>query len=284
MRCNSGAQASTDSEGTQSRSPHIKCISCRSEDKKDEELLRRQSERLEKAINKIKESKLGRAGTVYKMKDEIAGHKKTKQEATAVCDPKTGELIVSKEKIKEVTLEYVIANLKGNEPDEEVKQMVELRRAIQLDKMNDNTGETFMLHEDDFERVLMKFKSKPTKTYDFLLKAGDKYKEAMFKLCKTMIETEEFPLSFRKTTLYMIWKRKGAMDILKNNRFLHMKGVLARTVYALIVDQMKEPLISSATIYQIGGLPGHSINEHLFTQKTIMAWAEMKKKVIIFLP
>ena len=98
-----------------------------------------------------------------------------------------------------------------------------------------------------------------------------------------MIEKEDFPASFRKTTLYMIWKRKGAMDILKNNRFLHMKDVLARTVDALVVEKLKEPLVNSATIYQIGGLPGHSINEHLITLKTIMAWAESKKTAIIFL-
>ena len=29
------------------------------------------------------------------------------------------------------------------------------------------------------------------------------------------------------------------MDILKNNRFLHMKSILARTVDALVVDKMK---------------------------------------------
>ena len=62
-----------------------------------------------------------------------------------------------------------------------------------------------------------------------------------------------------------------------------MKEVLARTVDALVVDQMKETLIKSATIYQIGGLPGHSINEHLITLKTIMAWAEYKKTGIVFL-
>ena len=46
---------------------------------------------------------------------------------------------------------------------------------------------------------------------------------------------------------------------------------------------MKEPLISSATIYQIGGLPGHSINEHIITLKTIMARAESAKTGIIFM-
>ena len=62
-----------------------------------------------------------------------------------------------------------------------------------------------------------------------------------------------------------------------------MKDVLARTVDALVMDQMKEPLINSATIYQIGGLPGHSINEHLIILKTIMAWAEITQKIILFL-
>ena len=75
--------------------------------------MKRQSERLEDAINKIKESKLGRAGSVYKMKNKITSHKKVKQEASAICDPKSGELIVSKERIKEVTLEYVVNNLTG---------------------------------------------------------------------------------------------------------------------------------------------------------------------------
>ena len=73
------------------------------------------------------------------------------------------------------------------------------------------------------------------------------------------------------------------MDVLKNNRFLHMKCVLARTVDVLVVEKMKEPLIQSATIYQIGGLPGHSINEHLITLKTILHWAEFKNTGIIFL-
>ena len=48
------------------------------------------------------------------MKDEVAGHGKVKQEATTFCYPKTGELIVSKDRINEVTLQYVINNLNLN--------------------------------------------------------------------------------------------------------------------------------------------------------------------------
>ena len=92
----------------------------------------------------LKKSKLGRAGSVYKMKNEIVGHKKVKQEATAVRDPKTNELIVSKEKIKEVTLDYMVNNLQGNKPDEEVKEMVEMRRKIQQEKMVMKGGDTLV--------------------------------------------------------------------------------------------------------------------------------------------
>ena len=55
---------------------------------------------------KIKESRQGRAGNIYKMRKEIAGSKKSKQEASAIRHPDTGELIVNKNKIKKVTLQY----------------------------------------------------------------------------------------------------------------------------------------------------------------------------------
>ena len=61
-----------------------------------------------------------------------------------------------------------------------------------------------------------------------------------------------------------------------------MKEVLARTVYALVVAKMKQPIIESSSIYQVGGLPGHSIHEHLLTLKTVMACKEKKYEGLIF--
>ena len=111
----------------------------------------------------------------------------------------------------------------------------------------------------------------------FFIQLGKLYQDAMYSLCKRIIDQEDVPKSFRKTTLYMIWKRKGSMDILKNNRFLHMKGVLARTVDALVVEKLKEPLVNSATIQHIGGLPGHSISEHLITLNTNYGMGRIKE-------
>lgn len=71
--------------------------------------------------------------------------------------------------------------------------------------------------------VVNKFEKKKTNSYDFLIKAGKQYKEFVYKVCKSMIEREEYPDSFRRTMLHMIWKQNGPAEILKNSRFIHMK-------------------------------------------------------------
>jgi hypothetical protein len=212
----------------------------------------------------------------------IAGPKKSGQEASAVKDPITGELHVDKETIKKTTLSYCKSNLQGNTPDETVEELVKERKIEQLKKMRDEE-EALEIEYEDFEEVLMKFKRKATHTYDFLTKSGLGFQKAIFEVCKRIIDKEEIPESFRKTTLIMIWKMKGPMNVLKNNRFLHMKDVLARTVDALVVSKMKDQLVESSSIYQVGGLPGHSIHEHLLTLKTVMAGMEENKRGFIFL-
>ena len=113
---------------------------------------------------------------------------------------------------------------------------------------------------------MKKFTTKQTKSYDFPLKSGENYQEAIFKFCKRMLEEEQFPIMFRKTLLYMIWKMKGPQEVLKNNRFIHLKEhYLPRTVEALVVNKMKDDILGKSTIYQVGGQPGHSIEEHLFS-------------------
>ena len=71
---------------------------------KDEDLLKRQSLKIEDRINVIKSQKHGRAGNVFKMREAICGLKKKGQEPNAIRDPKAGELVVFSEEIKNVTL------------------------------------------------------------------------------------------------------------------------------------------------------------------------------------
>ena len=182
----------------------------------------------------------------------------------------------------EVTLTYCVDNLTKKNSDPEVEKGVLLRKTIHELRMQEEDTEGFEIEKDDFEEVMKKFGSKKTRSYDFLLNSGGKYKESMFNLCKKMIEKEEFPNSFQKTMLYMIWKQKGPAEILKNSRFIHMKeGFLPRTCEALVVGKMKKTILESSSIYQVGGQPGHSPEEHIFTIKSVWAMLEKEQQGII---
>ena len=155
---------------------------------------------------------------------------------------------------------------------------LDLRKVLHNRRMDeDDDDEEFYIGKDDFNEVINKFNKKKTKSYDFLLKAGNKYKESVYQLCKKMIMQEHFPRSFRKTILYMIWKQKAPAEILSNNRFIHMKeGFLARTCEALVVNKMKGRIFKSSSKYQVGGQPGHSPEEHIYTIKSL--WALLEKE------
>ena len=70
------------------------------DEKEKEDILHKQSQAIEDAINKIKYEKHGRVTNVFKMRELVAGPKKQQQEAHAVKDPKTGKTVVSSEEIK----------------------------------------------------------------------------------------------------------------------------------------------------------------------------------------
>ena len=56
------------------------------------------------------------------------------------------------------------------------------------------------------------------------------------------------------------------MNILKNNRSIYLKDVLPSIVEAMTVNTMKDTIINEASMYQAGGLPGHSADEYVFNQ------------------
>ena len=105
--------------------------------------------------------------------------------------------------------------------------------------MKDKVGEGCMINEEDFEGVLAKFKKNNKRTHDFLMKSSEEFKTSVFHLCQKMLKEERFPKKFQKTTLQMIWKKKGRKEDLQSNRFIHSKDWLPRTVEALAVSKLK---------------------------------------------
>ena len=64
------------------------------------------------------------------MKEMITGKSKGAQEAQAIINPETNELVVSNSESKKVTLKYCLKFLEDNEPDEKVKELVELKKEV----------------------------------------------------------------------------------------------------------------------------------------------------------
>ena len=103
--------------------------------------------------------------------------------------------------MKRASLEYCLEN---DSTDKYIEALVKERKKIQLKIMNDKSREGFWVSLKEFEIVLAKLITKGTKTYHFLLKAGDKYKEAIFNIYERIIEDKEVHDSFRKTVLILI--------------------------------------------------------------------------------
>ena len=50
----------------------------------------------------------------------------------------------------------------------------------------------------------------------------------------------------------------------------------------MMVKMMKDNILKSSTIFQIGGQEGHRVQEHLFTVRSIIAMMTAKGEGIIF--
>ena len=172
-----------------------------SEDAK--ELLARQASRIEEHIQKVKKSNDGRVTKIFQMKDIVAGKKKVAQNAQAIKDPDTNELIVSNSEIKKVTLKYGLKTLENNKPEEKVKELIELKEEQHRLRMEEKgNDEEHHITDEDFFDVLKKFDSKKSATYEFITKSGRQFQLAILKLCQRLIKNEVFPNRFNLTTLH----------------------------------------------------------------------------------
>ena len=241
-----------------------------SKDEDVNDIVKRQSEILANEILKIKKMNIGRCGKIFKMKDVIAGPKKTTNEAHAVRDPKTGDLVVSNSEIKKVTLEYCKSVLENNEPENDMKELVEMKERIHQIKMDtkDPNEEEFEVEEEAFFQTIRKFKSNGSRAYDFITKSGINFQKAVMKVCRRFIKDEIFPERFMNTDLIQLQKKGSPLE-LSNSRFLHIKEAWPRLVEAIAVRELKDDILAAGTRFQIGGCPGQRTQCHLFVTKSI---------------
>ena len=85
--------------------------------KKDAKSVFEEEERIaNQEIEELKKKKLSKVGNYWEIRKEVIGGKKLNILATAIIDPISGKLVTSKQKIKEVTLQYCKDTLTNYDP------------------------------------------------------------------------------------------------------------------------------------------------------------------------
>ena len=250
------------------------------EDKDPEQVFEEQVLKAKEEIERMKGLNKGKAANVWDVRKKIMGNQKT-IEATAIVNPNTNKKVVGKNEIKKVILEYCQKTLENNKPEDDYKEKIKSKESAMKEMLKQTDGE-FEAEFGVYESLLNKFKISGKKNYDFITKAGKLYQEAVFYLCKRMILEEVFPESFKQTILHMIYKGKGRRENLSENRFIHSKTWLPRVVEGLVVQGgLREPLLEKSSAYQIGGQPGHRVEEHLFSMKSLIARSRAQGKAVV---
>ena len=160
-------------------------------------------------------------GRIWEIRKKIIGGKKGNKESSAILDPKTKQLVVSKKQIKEVVLNYCKATLQSNKEETGYEEIIKEKQEQVRENLKANDGD-FEANYETFKYLIAEFKRSGKQNYDFLVKAGEMFQTVIFLFCKRLIEEEKFPPSFKETMLHQIFKGgKGRREVLCDNRFVH---------------------------------------------------------------
>ena len=164
--------------------------------------MRKQYDTMEEEINKLKEGKLWRVTNIFKMKDIVVGSKKRPQEAHAVMDVETKNLVVATQEIEKVTLNHVMNTFKRGAPHKDVELIIKMVNKAHNNRMvKEDEEEDIEITMEDFDELIKKLEKKNKRSYDFLLKTGSCFKRVVFQLCRRLITAETFPERFCDTQL-----------------------------------------------------------------------------------
>ena len=94
--------------------------------------------------------------------------------------------------------------------------------------VNDMEGD-YEVEEESYWELLDRLKAKNKRSYDFIVKSGDKFKKAILKLVKRVINTEEIPENFLETLLVQLYKGKGSQQEFNQYQYQTQGSSISRT-------------------------------------------------------
>ena len=183
--------------------------------------------------------------------------------------------------IMEVCANYCQNLLKNREPKQEYKLDLEMKKIIHNVRMAERHDDDLEFTHEKFNEMIKRIRTRCGNKYDFILKAGDSLFNALFKLFEVVWKKEKIPESWRETTIVQIFKGRGLRSDLENIRHIHTKDSEIPKLFGHLITNTIKPIIEeNISPFQIGAIPGHRSEEHLFTMKSIVALVEKNKEAI----
>ena len=129
--------------------------------------------------------------------------------------------------LKKTFLNYCAEVLEKNSPKEGFEKDLKLKNELHDLRMNKDANIDNDLDDEiskeSFDNAIHKFKKKNKKAYNYIVKAGNNFREGIFKFMERIHSEEVIPGSWENTVLVQIYKGKGLRELLENSRFIHSK-------------------------------------------------------------
>ena len=119
-------------------------------------------------------------------------------------------------------------------------------------RMEENLENDVEFAEKLFENSIKELKKKNGKKYEFIVKSGKSFKEALYNLFCLVWNTEEKPEQWRKTTIIQLYKGKGERSEFQNQRNIHSKLDIPKVFGQTIMSKSKEIITKNMSKFQIG--------------------------------
>mgnify|MGYP001162975371 FL=1 len=253
---------------------------------------KKRTKEIEKEISSVEATKVRCNDRLWEMRSRLSGKFSDKQ-FVGVKNPENGLMTRTREETLDVTLKYNYDLLRKDKEDErgpsssrDDQELTEAKEAmVKLAMAQKEFKEDEELDREDFERVIEKIKLNNKNVYRDFMMAGSKFKNAIFHFYSMCYKQEKMPESFYETELLKLYKGKGVRSELKSNRFIHLKGWMAKTYEKMLMTKMEAKMFAATPEFQVGGQKMGSTNEHLLAMIVAMRKLEKVQKTgaIIFM-
>ena len=147
--------------------------------------------------------------------------------------------------------------------------------------MEEKVEDDIQFSEEIFMKTFNILKQKGGNKYDLILKGGNSLHRALYKLYQLVWNKEEKPDAWRDTILIQLDKAKSKDKTdLNSKRHIHIKPEIPKYFEHMVATSAKPMIVDNMSPFQIGAVPGHRSQEHLFSLKSVVAMFEDNEEAL----